>query len=554
MDVLVSSIRGMLIASPGHELYCADFAAVEARVAFWIADHEEGMQAFRENRKLYEEMASEAFGIPIEKVTKESLERFVGKESVLGCLAEGTPVLTQNGFKSIEKITLKDWLWDGEKWVRHRGLLRKGLKPVIRIEIENLEMTPDHRILTSAGWQTAVEIASDAHIPRRKLELSIRERQLCRRNLNGELSAVSLCAAYAELKKNFELIISGKEETLSVCPALKKYISPTVETLETAISCLIQDLSHVGKLVSTISGVDVSTLIRKTGNGMEVAAFNAVSNHIEDFWNTLLLCAGLTNPVSTWTELIMTGTMSPETYESLVPELTSGIKETYDIYKSGNKFCYQAGHRIVSNCQYGLGWNKFLKNCHMKGVPQVTPEMAKKAVYTYRKIHHPIPEFWAAIEQACIQAVLNPGKQYRVTKVMAYVSDRWLNIKLPSGRRLRYFNPRITQKQLASGKMVPEIRYWAMEFHQWKETSIWGGIFTNHIVQGTSRDLMVNAAFNIENAGYKFLLSVHDEALAERKKGQGDVEEFVGLMTKLPKWAEGAPITAEGWSGPRYRK
>jgi len=291
MKVFSSITRGMLIASPGKELFCADFAAIEARVAFWLAEHEEGVKAFLENRKLYEEMASEAFGIPIEEITKESLERFVGKESVLGC-------------------------------------------------------------------------------------------------------------------------------------------------------------------------------------------------------------------------------------------------------------------------QYGLGWAKFLKNCHQKGVKQVTSEMAKKAVYTYRKVHWPVPAFWSAIENACIKAILNPGKRYKVTKVTAYMSEQWLCVKLPSGRRLRYFKPRVTQKQLSGGRMVPEIRYWTVDSYtrQWVETQIWGGPLTNHCVQGISRDLMVNGVFNIEEAGYEFLLSVHDEGLAEREKGLGNVKEYVSLMTRLPAWAKGCPVTAEGWSGPRYKK
>lgn len=289
MSTLVSIIRGMLIASPGKELFCADFAAVEARLAFWLADHFEGIQAFKENRKLYEEMAVEAFGVPMEQVTKNSLERFVGKETILGA-------------------------------------------------------------------------------------------------------------------------------------------------------------------------------------------------------------------------------------------------------------------------QYGLGHVKHLKNCHQKGVPQVTSDMAKKAIYTYRKIHHPIPTFWKNIEAACIQAILNPGKRYPITKVVAYMSDKWLNIKLPSGRRLRYFKPRITQKRLASGRMVPEIRYWTVELHKWQEISIWGGQFFNHITQGTARDLMTNAIINIEDAGYEFLISAHDEGVAERTIGEGNLKQYISLMTKLPAWAKGAPITAEGWCGPRYKK
>lgn len=295
MDVLVSVIRGMIIASPDKELFCADFAAVEARIAFWVAEHEEGLKAFRENRKIYEEMACETFDVTMEwlltKEGKDSLERFLAKETILGC-------------------------------------------------------------------------------------------------------------------------------------------------------------------------------------------------------------------------------------------------------------------------QYGLGWAKFLKRCHEKGMKQVTSDMAKKAVYTYRKIHHPIPTFWKLIEYAAIQAILHPGKRYTLTKVQVYMADKWLNIKLPSGRRLRYFKPRIAQKQIKGEKMVPEIRYWTVDGYtrKWVETSIWGGVFTNHIVQGIARDLMVNGVINIENAGYEFLLSIHDEGLAEHKKGLGNLEEYVSLMTRLPKWAEGSPILAEGWRGPRYHK
>lgn len=89
MDVFASCVRGMIIPSPGKEFFCADFAAVEARVAFWIAKCAAGLKAFSEDQKIYEEMAAYAFDIDLNwlltKEGKESLERFVGKESILGC-------------------------------------------------------------------------------------------------------------------------------------------------------------------------------------------------------------------------------------------------------------------------------------------------------------------------------------------------------------------------------------------------------------------------------------------------------------------------------------
>lgn len=85
MNVFSSCLRGMIIASPGKILDVADYAAIEARVLFWIARHEDGVEAFLGGRDLYIEQASEIFGIPMHLIGKDSLERFVGKGVILGC-------------------------------------------------------------------------------------------------------------------------------------------------------------------------------------------------------------------------------------------------------------------------------------------------------------------------------------------------------------------------------------------------------------------------------------------------------------------------------------
>ena len=65
---------------------------------------------------------------------------------------------------------------------------------------------------------------------------------------------------------------------------------------------------------------------------------------------------------------------------------------------------------------------------------------------------------------------------------------------------------------------------------------------------------MAAAMLRIEHAGYDVVLSVHDELVAERDKGKGSLEEYISLMVKLPSWADGCPISAEGWIGERYKK
>ncbi len=77
------------------------------------------------------------------------IETFGGK-LVENCLSEGTPVLTNKGLVPIEKITPDHLIWDGEEFVKHDGLLYQGMKEVI--SVNGIQMTPDHKILTTEGW------------------------------------------------------------------------------------------------------------------------------------------------------------------------------------------------------------------------------------------------------------------------------------------------------------------------------------------------------------------------------------------------------------------
>ena len=76
-----------------------------------------------------------------------------GPKFVENCLAEGTQVLTDRGWIEIQNVTTEDALWDGEQWVRHEGLINKGIQEVINID--GVLMTPDHRVLTQEGWKNA---------------------------------------------------------------------------------------------------------------------------------------------------------------------------------------------------------------------------------------------------------------------------------------------------------------------------------------------------------------------------------------------------------------
>ena len=73
-------------------------------------------------------------------------------------------------------------------------------------------------------------------------------------------------------------------------------------------------------------------------------------------------------------------------------------------------------------------------------------------------------------------------------------------------------------------------------------------------MQATARDLMAGAMKRLELEGYPVIMSVHDEIICEVPNGHGSLEEMIEIMTTVPSWAKGCPISAEGKESDRYEK
>ena len=76
------AIRSALTAPEGHKLIACDSSQIEARVLAHLAGQDDLVEAFRQGRDVYSEVASTVYGKTITKDDK--LERFVGKTCILG--------------------------------------------------------------------------------------------------------------------------------------------------------------------------------------------------------------------------------------------------------------------------------------------------------------------------------------------------------------------------------------------------------------------------------------------------------------------------------------
>lgn len=69
--------------------------------------------------------------------------------SQIECASGKGLVLTNNGLIPMEDISLDDLLWDGVEWVKHDGVVMKGIKDVITYA--GITATPNHIVYTECG-------------------------------------------------------------------------------------------------------------------------------------------------------------------------------------------------------------------------------------------------------------------------------------------------------------------------------------------------------------------------------------------------------------------
>jgi DNA polymerase len=213
------------------------------------------------------------------------------------------------------------------------------------------------------------------------------------------------------------------------------------------------------------------------------------------------------------------------------------------------------GKVVVLGCGYGLGGKGFQGTAESFGI-LLEEEDAQAAVNTYRNKYPEVPKMWYACKNAAVAAVRAPGQPFQVKKVVyKVVRDRnktiWLQCRLPSGRNLYYNQPSLYEDDFGVG-----VKAWGINPYtkQWMSMKILPGRFFENIVQALARDILASGMRNLDQAGYMMIGTVHDEIILEVPKNEDCLSDICHLMCKLPSWAKGLPLGAEGIIEKRYRK
>ena len=217
----------------------------------------------------------------------------------------------------------------------------------------------------------------------------------------------------------------------------------------------------------------------------------------------------------------------------------------------------QMGKQAVLGLGYQMGAKKFQATLAEKWGIFIELDFAQQIVDTYREKFWRIKKMWWDQEAAAIAAVRHPGRTFRCGKVFWRSFDGFLHCKLPSGRLLGYSEPRIFKKKTPWGEERDCLTYMGVDPYtkKWRRQDTYGGMLVENITQAVARDLMADAMLRCHEEGmYDVILSVHDELIAECDEGVGSVKDFEAVMAHVPDWAAGCPVSAEGWTGYRYKK
>lgn len=194
-----------------------------------------------------------------------------------------------------------------------------------------------------------------------------------------------------------------------------------------------------------------------------------------------------------------------------------------------------------------------------KILAEVPDEEVLELVYQWRDKSPAITTFWYQVEAAAME-VVKTGRTAMIREgslVFAREMDPendldFMTIRLPNGRKLYYATPHLTTNRFGR----PAIGYWGVNqtTRKWTETETYGGKLTENITQAVARDCLAETVERLEAAGYPVVFHIHDEVVIDARPGRNRLEDVVEIMSRVPDWAAGLPLTADGWVNPFFKK
>lgn len=188
----------------------------------------------------------------------------------------------------------------------------------------------------------------------------------------------------------------------------------------------------------------------------------------------------------------------------------------------------------------------------------LTDEEMRNIVYLWRTKSPRIVEMWNKIDGAMRSIIMGTSQFESITNSINIMreNEHFVSIELPSWRKLYYYEPHFTVKQTPYGVNQQSLVYWGRNqtSGKWEEIDTRGSKLFENIVQAIARDILCRAIHNIRLEHLDVVMHIHDEVVVETPKNTLSVDDINLLMTDLPHWASGMPLTSAGFKTEFYMK
>ena len=230
------------------------------------------------------------------------------------------------------------------------------------------------------------------------------------------------------------------------------------------------------------------------------------------------------------------------------------------------KMYRNTGKTGILSCGYGVGHYKYSNTLLRQGIHLHEDldrhhELARYAHGIYRAAHPNIVAFWKTAENV-LEAMLRgesgtfggPNNDIYTFGIMPVGPRTDLcvpSVRFPSGYILRYSGLRAERNDRGR---------WQFVYDTYKGTSkipthIYGGAFTNNLVQGLSFvDVIMYQGCRMDEAGIKLACNIHDAwaSVVPEEQGEHVKQQMLHYMSMVPPALNGLPVACEAEIGTTF--
>ena len=246
------------------------------------------------------------------------------------------------------------------------------------------------------------------------------------------------------------------------------------------------------------------------------------------------------------------------------------MEEVYDIRNAGPNHRFVVRSKVgwlwCHNCGYGVGHTKYSNTLLRQGIHLHEDldrhhELARYAHGIYRAAHPNIVAFWKTAENV-LEAMLRgesgtfggPNNDIYTFGIMPVGPRTDLcvpSVRFPSGYILRYPGLRAERNDRGKWQFVYDTYKGASKI----PTHIYGGAFTNNLVQGLSFvDVIMYQGCRMDEAGIKLACNIHDAwaSVVPEEQGEYVKQQMLHYMSIVPPALNGLPVACEAEIGTTF--